>query len=282
MKHPSSRTREDFEAIEAAVLESERGRWFLAEYLRRHQARETQNLLAAIHRLESALEGGTAIARIRGALAEAARALTASEGDGAALPEAIDELAAESAALAAGLEEMQPRDEALRAEIVLTASRQHAIARRLEIIAAAFREIAAACGERMPEAEDEPELMDENAGWFARDEEFFSAPAGEDEPAEELRETPEEDEGERPAGTVEILPPRAEDAPAAAEEAPSGRMTVIVTTAPRPGGKARGTDGTDGKEKNRPRIVITRRSSSEELDIPLAGAEGASPARPEK
>jgi hypothetical protein len=44
---------EDFEAIEAAVMESARGRWFLAEYARRLRSRETAGLLEAIARLET-------------------------------------------------------------------------------------------------------------------------------------------------------------------------------------------------------------------------------------
>lgn len=46
---------ENFEAIETAVLESRRGRWFLAEYARRQHSAETATLLAAIARLEHAV-----------------------------------------------------------------------------------------------------------------------------------------------------------------------------------------------------------------------------------
>jgi len=45
----------DYEAIEAAVMETERGRWFLAEYARRQRATETQILLDAIKKLETAI-----------------------------------------------------------------------------------------------------------------------------------------------------------------------------------------------------------------------------------
>ena len=47
--------RGSFEAIEAAVRESSRGRWFLDEFARRQRSRETATLLAAMARLESAL-----------------------------------------------------------------------------------------------------------------------------------------------------------------------------------------------------------------------------------
>lgn len=45
----------DFEEIEAAVLESERGRWFLAEYARRNRNADTDRLLDAIRRIEASM-----------------------------------------------------------------------------------------------------------------------------------------------------------------------------------------------------------------------------------
>ena len=44
---------EDFERIEAAVMETARGRWFLMEFARRQRAAETATLLEAIARLEN-------------------------------------------------------------------------------------------------------------------------------------------------------------------------------------------------------------------------------------
>lgn len=53
---PVTRTDDhDFEAIEAAVMETTRGRWFLGEYARRLRATETAKVLAAITRLERSL-----------------------------------------------------------------------------------------------------------------------------------------------------------------------------------------------------------------------------------
>jgi hypothetical protein len=46
---------DDFEAIEKAVLESRRGRWFLDEYARRRTGGETKTLLTAIGKLENAV-----------------------------------------------------------------------------------------------------------------------------------------------------------------------------------------------------------------------------------
>jgi hypothetical protein len=48
----SAYSQKDFEAIEAAVLESPRGRWFLAEFTRRNRAADTLMLLDAIAKLE--------------------------------------------------------------------------------------------------------------------------------------------------------------------------------------------------------------------------------------
>ena len=46
---------EDYEAIEAAVMDTARGRWFLAEFARRNRTADTSVLLAAIERLEGML-----------------------------------------------------------------------------------------------------------------------------------------------------------------------------------------------------------------------------------
>jgi hypothetical protein len=56
----------DFEAIEDAVMETERGRWFLAEFIRRRRAEDTVHILAAIGRLEGrAARADVAEARAR-------------------------------------------------------------------------------------------------------------------------------------------------------------------------------------------------------------------------
>jgi len=52
---PPDTDRADFETIEAAVMETERGRWFLAEFARRVRAREAGHLLRALDRLEGLL-----------------------------------------------------------------------------------------------------------------------------------------------------------------------------------------------------------------------------------
>jgi hypothetical protein len=44
---------EDYERIEAAVMETARGRWFLLEFARRQRSAETARLVEAIARLEN-------------------------------------------------------------------------------------------------------------------------------------------------------------------------------------------------------------------------------------
>lgn len=46
----------DYEAIEAAVMETSKGRWFLAEYARRHRSSDTEVVIGAIERLETLLK----------------------------------------------------------------------------------------------------------------------------------------------------------------------------------------------------------------------------------
>lgn len=55
---PPGLTEEDFERIESAVLETERGRWFLLEYARRIRAAETSALAATLSRIEQSLSWG--------------------------------------------------------------------------------------------------------------------------------------------------------------------------------------------------------------------------------
>ena len=49
---PTGLNEADFKSIEAAVMETARGRWFLAEYARRCRAEDTARILTAVDRLE--------------------------------------------------------------------------------------------------------------------------------------------------------------------------------------------------------------------------------------
>jgi len=68
----------DYEAIEGAVMETARGRWFLAEYARRNRNADTNMLLKALDRIESAMRGEHSVEpvdRIRFDLVEMSKAI---------------------------------------------------------------------------------------------------------------------------------------------------------------------------------------------------------------
>ncbi|MHB2168849.1 hypothetical protein [Alsobacter sp. R-9] len=52
---PPALTAADYDAIEAAVMETARGRWFLTEYARRNRHSDTTTLLRALDRIEQAI-----------------------------------------------------------------------------------------------------------------------------------------------------------------------------------------------------------------------------------
>ena len=55
----------DFDAIEAAVMETARGRWFLKEYARRNRNADTQAVLEAVDRLKEPVLDGRTMGRSR-------------------------------------------------------------------------------------------------------------------------------------------------------------------------------------------------------------------------
>ena len=78
----------DYEAIEGAVLETARGRWFLAEYARRNRNADTTMLLKALDRIEAAMRGERSVEpvdRIRFDLVEMAKAIARTKTEIAAI-----------------------------------------------------------------------------------------------------------------------------------------------------------------------------------------------------
>ena len=78
----------DYEAIEGAVMETARGRWFLAEYARRNRNADTNMLLKALDRIESAMRGQSSVEpvdRIRFDLVEMSRAIARTKTEIAAM-----------------------------------------------------------------------------------------------------------------------------------------------------------------------------------------------------
>jgi hypothetical protein len=55
-EHPGNEA--DYAAIEAAVMETARGRWFLSEFARRNRAADTELLLRILERIEQTLASG--------------------------------------------------------------------------------------------------------------------------------------------------------------------------------------------------------------------------------
>lgn len=84
----------DYEAIEGAVMETHRGRWFLKEYARRNRAADTQMLLHAIERLEGMVVHNRETQekdRLRMDLMEMARAISRTKSEIASLrPQGTD------------------------------------------------------------------------------------------------------------------------------------------------------------------------------------------------
>lgn len=78
----------EYDRIEAAMTESERGRWFLAEYVRRNRTNDTEVLLDAIARLERVVTGDRdsgQIDRLRGDLMDMAHAIARTKAEIAAI-----------------------------------------------------------------------------------------------------------------------------------------------------------------------------------------------------
>lgn len=78
----------DYEAIESAVMETVRGRWFLAEYARRNRHADTEMLLNAINRIEQVISGERAaqsVDRIRFDLVDMAKAIARTKAEIAAM-----------------------------------------------------------------------------------------------------------------------------------------------------------------------------------------------------
>ncbi|HHN73563.1 MAG TPA: hypothetical protein ENK13_05685, partial [Thermopetrobacter sp.] len=178
MNHMPPSIAEDFEAIEAAVRETPRGRWFLAEFLRRHQARETRNLLHAVRRLEQTLEREARLGpRIVAALTGTAAAMTARiDTPPPALAEVVSALAEEAETIAAAGD--AAKDEETAREAMRDAARRaRALAGQLRTLARGIAEIAALCGERTPLAAAEPMVPAETERWFAAAPECFSPAA---------------------------------------------------------------------------------------------------------
>ncbi len=85
----------DFEAIAAAVNETERGRWFLAEYARRNRHADTKQVLEAIEKLERSLAARSKAAHedsIRLTIADMSEAIARTKAEIAAIKPSEDSM----------------------------------------------------------------------------------------------------------------------------------------------------------------------------------------------
>ncbi len=85
---PSPICTEDYEAIQAAVMETARGRWFLTEYARHNRTADTEMLLGAIEKLHGTLvqqEESTDAPRIKNELMDIASAIANTKQEIAAM-----------------------------------------------------------------------------------------------------------------------------------------------------------------------------------------------------
>jgi chemotaxis regulatin CheY-phosphate phosphatase CheZ len=91
---PSPLNEADYEAIESAVMETARGRWFLAEYARRNRNADTTMLLKALDRIEASIGGKRSVEpvdRIRFDLVEMSKAISRTKAEIASIkPDADD------------------------------------------------------------------------------------------------------------------------------------------------------------------------------------------------
>jgi hypothetical protein len=78
----------DYDAIQDAVMETMRGRWFLSEYARRNRHADTKVLLAALDRIETSITSGRSTepdSRIRGDIVEMSQAIARTKAEIAAI-----------------------------------------------------------------------------------------------------------------------------------------------------------------------------------------------------
>lgn len=92
--------KEDYDAIEGAVMETARGRWFLAEYARRHRVADTEMLMGAISKLERSLSDQSSLA----APTSIAPALTDQSGPAEPNDRALEKVLLDVAELSAAIQ----------------------------------------------------------------------------------------------------------------------------------------------------------------------------------
>lgn len=122
--------REDYDAIEAAVMETARGRWFLGEYARRHRSADTTVVLQALERLEKVFKRERNVPdvdRIRLDLADMAQAIERTKDEIAQIRQQVDE-SGKFAAASSELDAIVSQTEKATSDILGSAERIQEIA----------------------------------------------------------------------------------------------------------------------------------------------------------
>jgi hypothetical protein len=142
----------DFDAIEAAVMETERGRWFLREYARRNRNADTEAVLAELRRFEKMAQADDETARrlerIRASLLAMTATINRTKGEVGLLPRnrGQDDL---GDFLAAGAPESEDEFEAWAEH------RIRRIIQTLRYVEGRVQEMIAACAPEQPAPADE-------------------------------------------------------------------------------------------------------------------------------
>ncbi|MFC4175132.1 hypothetical protein ACFOYU_24225 [Microvirga sp. GCM10011540] len=155
----------DYDAIEAAVMETARGRWFLREFARRNRNADTEAVLAALGRIEKTAHddaAGRTLDQVRSTLQDMARTISRTKGELGLLPRGKGQ---DDLRNLLDLEAQEPlSDEEFQA---LAEQRIRRIIQTLRYLEGRIHEVAAVCAPDQPAPDKEssfpeaPGLADE-------------------------------------------------------------------------------------------------------------------------
>lgn len=230
----------DFDAIEAAVMNTARGRWFLTEHARRNRAADTHTLLEAIRKLESGL---------------------GLKGQRAIPPEAVAEIDEVAKSLSIAKVELSTAASEITGEVT---SRR--VLDALVRLANAEERLEAFVGQQASRIASAntgaPALTPENLSYFREDEELFAAPTRHKAEPVAIAQAPMV---ATRASTRRAVVARALPLETAAAD-PRAQVTA-EREMPEPEVSSQSTA--------RPRILVVRSRPSEETRIPLEEEPGA-------
>jgi hypothetical protein len=282
--------RHEYEAIEKAVMESARGRWFLQEFARRNRSADTLTLLEAIGRLQKAIAAASPATAPVTEIASLAEVIKSTRADIAAIRNDMlpgDGATADGPAIYASITE---HAKTTASEIMARTQRLQRLATELRAANANVAEvsilesdaqsfqtlawsqdvlsqrIAKAMGllshvdDRISAMASPQEVEPRHLKFFAQDESLFEPPPPKKAARSESAAAPETPRLETRGATVIVH--RVNRAASAADaETQSEPSTAAPDTAP---------DAVE-PDPQKPRIVIIRHPQGEPVDIPLAG-----------